>query len=337
MKLKRLDAIASILFLLCAVVPDLRAAPGDDGKIVIHGTVWNSTLSRSQKADRIELILPQKVNQVLESLEHTGPEFTFRPIDPPSGPVLIRVHYGEDEFDRLLSPSRSTLKERQKISVYERGADVSAIHVTSMVQIIKRKKSLHVAEIFSFKNTSYPRKMFYTDSFYLHLPKGILNLRGLIQNEGSRLPAPVRLVQTDRGYRVDYGFKPGASGLSIEYELPGHTLPLAPFQIETPTGSINGDSRMLLWQPSESVPEITGARSRPINVLEVGDALQLTFSSEEAEIKMEGGGYVVSDPTESVINPLFDSPMKTVLALLFLFVVFLALIPQIAKRVAKRE
>jgi hypothetical protein len=300
------------------IVPmTLKSEPAPEGgSIDIKGDIWNGTIDGPQRVDRISLILPQNVNEVIATLENVDSKFLFENVRMSTGPLLIRAEYRGELFTKLISSSRATGAQRQRVIVYEPGAPDESIRITMMTQIIRRKKRLQVAEIYSVSNTSHPPRVFHIDAFPLHISGSQSEPRVQVQNETTGFPESIIPTREGMGYSFEYGFKPGVTGISVEYEIPGDEVSFDNVFIISSSGKkIAAGPRILLWQPTGSTPEVIGGRRSRITVPEIGEALSIDHEGGPITVRMSPGPYIISDPSEAQYNPIFDGAFSTLAGL----------------------
>ena len=135
------------------------------------------------------------------------------------------------------------------------------------------------------------------------------------------IPITLTLIAEKKAYGINRLLRPGQSTLHIRYSLPSYS-----FQ-EQPLSLANQKSKkhsfyVVAWRPNhpkEIVPVIEGADYKNIHISGIGHAYQVDYSGD-SPIKYDFSqlGFFSENPLESDFNPIFDTPEKTLVTILFL-------------------
>ena len=326
--------VCGIVFIFSASFSSVHS---EKTSLSIRGQVKNGTHGGIQIPDKITLQLVREFYEPIRVLDHPGAEFVFDKIPVPSVPLLITVEYKNAIYSKMIPPGQFTGNEFHKIIVYEPGALSGDIKLTSMVQLVKKKNEIHVTEIYSVNNVSSPKKNYSSGSFFISLPKNSRSYRLVVQHESAGLPVPVQMKNENGLYLIDHAFKPGISGLSIEYDIDGHSTAVTSAYLQDEKTGEPGTFapfRIILWQPSDAVPKI-GLNTTRINIPDLGEAIRVDYEKNlPISISMNDGGYVMDDPLEMWHNPVFPTPYHSVAGILIitiiLFLIFYFLVRNVS-------
>lgn len=312
--------ISGLLFSLAAAplwaqMPQMQQGR-ESGPVTISGRVINGTTNQPVNAQEIALLKPGQGMQELEVLTPAGPDFRFKPVEGGPGPLLLRARYGGETFIQLIPPVPEARKKPQTLTVFDGGARAAEIIVHSGIQVLKRKDSLRVSRFYAIENKSNPPRMFSGQSFRVILPEKARNVEVQLQHRGSM---PLPNVVDEKGV-LTRGIRPGAAELAVNFELDGHILSVEPHEL---AGQRARDGIVVvLYQPEDAKPGITGAESEVVQIPDLGKALKLQLS-EKAVLDFSQGGFMYEDPMKSDSNAVFEEPWKAaagaLLAVLILF------------------
>jgi len=280
----------------------------------IQGRVINGTTGAPVRAE-VSLMQPGEGGmRTLQSLGMTGPDFVFTPVEIGDLPYLIRANFNGQLYTQVVPPTPEKMQSPQIITVYETGARADAIGMSSAVQIIKKKDTLLIRKIFAINNTSAPPRTFDTAGFSIYIPEDATNLKATVTGGHAQMAVPVAMEKLTGGYqKAGRGFRPGESELTIEYEVPGDHVSDRPSRfVDHPSGH---NFVILLWQPPDARPKITGARTQDLSIPDLGEAIRLTYEETPAQFDLSSGSFLVENPMESDENPIFNSSWRTLLAL----------------------
>lgn len=310
-------AACRALPLLLAVSSALAQPAGPaGGPVTISGRVVNGTTGRPAVPEEIALLRPAQGMQELEAFKPAGPDFKFRPVEGGQGPLLLRARFGGETFIQVIPPVMEARRRPQVLTVYDGGARAADLQVHSGLQILKRKDSLRVSRFYAIENKSQPPRLFSGSGFRAIVPSGAHNVEAQLQHRGSM---PLQNVLDERGV-LNRGIRPGAAELVVSYEMDGHVLELEPHEL---AGQLAGNSIVVvLHEPADAKPVVTGAESETVQIPDLGPALKLQLQSK-ASLDFSAGGFVFEDVMKSDANAVFEEPWKAALgALLAVLILF---------------
>lgn len=302
--------------LLSGLVSSALFAQPAGGPVAISGRVVNGTTGRPAVPEEIALLRPGQGMQELEALKPASPLFAFKPVEGGQGPLLLRAKFGGETFVQVIPPVPEARRRPQVLTVYDGGARAADLQVHSGLQILKRKDSLRVSRFYAIENKSQPPRLFAGQSFRVLVPSGARNVEAQLQHRGSM---PLQNVLDERGI-LTRGIRPGAAELVVSYEMDGHVLNVEPHEL---AGQLAGNSIVVvLHEPADARPVVTGAESETVQIPDLGPALKLQLQAK-ATLDFGPGGFVYEDVMKSDANAVFEEPWKAslgaVLAVLILF------------------
>ncbi len=301
---------------LHAQMPQHPQSRPDSGPVTITGRVMNGTTNQAAIVEEVALLKPGQGMQELEIVKPTGPGFRFKPVDGGPGPLLLRARYGGETFIQVIPPVPEARKRPQTLTVFEGGARAADMTVHSGIQVLKRKDSLRVSRFYAIENKSNPPRMFSGQSFRVIVPDKARNVEVQLQHRGS-MPLPNVLDQ--KGV-LTRGIRPGSAELAVNFELDGHVLEVEPHELAGQTAA--DGILVVLYQPDDAKPKITGAEAEVVQIPDLGKALKLQLS-KKAVLDFSEGGFMYEDPMKSDSNAVFEEPWKAsagaLLAVLILF------------------
>ncbi len=291
-------------------------------KIDLRGSFRNGTTNRPARVTKLELIALQGGMQIMQVRENIGPTFTFTGLKRPATPMLLRATFRGERYVAMIPPAPRFWKKRHLITVFEKKPLGVDTRVSAAMQISRTAEGLRVSKIFAIANKT--RYTSGTDAFFIPLPADAKKVRGSLEHDATRIPAPLSLTKTPRGYRINRGFRPGNSALRIEFSVDGHEfkdrfhvlpeLPAERFQ-------------MIWWRPTDAKPRVTGGKVTERNIPRLGPALRVDYPPNAVvAYDFNQGGVIVDNPMTSDVNPIFDSGLKTVVGMLVFLVFFFAVL-----------
>jgi hypothetical protein len=316
-----LRATAAVLLTACvapviAQMPPAVQGRPEAGPVTITGRVMNGTTNRPAIVEEVALLKPGQGMQELELVKPQGPDFRFKPVDGGAGPLLLRARYGGETFIQVIPPVPEARRRPQTLTVFEGGARAADMAVHSGLQVLKRKDSLRVSRFYAIENKSNPPRMFSGQSFRVIVPQKARNVEVQLQHRGSM---PLPNVLDTKGV-LTRGIRPGSAELAVNFELDGHVLEVEPHEL---AGQLAVDGILVvLFQPDDAKPDITGAEAEVVEIPDLGKALKMQLGTK-AVLDFGKGGFMYEDPMKSDSNAVFEEPWKAaagaLLALLILF------------------
>ena len=328
-------------------VNDLAAQTPGASTVELYGVIQNGTRGNAPAvAERIELIsLGEGTMQIVEVLENAGPRFRFRAIPQPRGPHLIRAVFRGENYSTMVPPAPRFYLAEQTLTVFEPGADRRNVQITGAMRVTKTRTGLAIQQFMVIANESTPPRSFQPSDYWMYIPANATAVRANLQHESTQMPIPVSLEPVEgaeQRFRLARGIRPGNSQLVIDYELPAlqfrDALALDRSTPELPPARGNGAPnphafRIIFWQPSNARPEVSGGQAESIQVPNLGEALRVVYPTPTAEdtesstvrFDFSGGGVFIENPLESDTNPLFDTPLQTIVGVISGLIVFFLL------------
>ena len=311
--------------------------------VEIRGRIENGTRNSPAKAEELSLVRPGSGGmQVLHSLQNAGPAFSFT-VEKPSGPLLLRASYAGESYTLMIPPVPERLAALQKMTVYDAGAKAEDLQITAAMHVSKGPAGLHVTKIYAITNVSSPPATFRGGAFTVPVFSGAKNIQGRIEYESTRMPLPLELLETEEGLVVDRAFRPGAARLSVEFDVEGVSFSDRMHTIKGFANPSPHNFTVLIWQPSDARPRVSGGSVTEVQIPDLGPALRVDYPAQgEVSYDVSAGSSVsrapVSGPNVDA-NPIFDTTAKTLfglLAALALFFLLAAFFSSLNIRVVRR-
>lgn len=311
-----------ILLPLGAIQSQPMQMPGQQGPmarglVVIQGSVTNGTTGVAVAADEIALMRPGQGMQVLETIKPSSSVFKFAPVEAGNGPLLVRATFQGENYIQVIPPTARATGSFQKVMVYETGAKPSDIMVTSGMQVIKKKETLHISRVYALENRSNPPRSYRGNDLKIFIPSGATDVQNQLQHQGS-MPLP-NVLGVDGV--LSRSLRPGSAELTIEYDVEGTVLEERPHQL---AGSpAVHPFIVLLHQPADAKPVFQGGEADQVEIPDLGPALRVRFTADSMKMDFSAGGYVVDNPMKADSNAIFDERWKMtaafILTVLILF------------------
>ena len=287
----------------------------------------NGTTGKPQKSEKAVLVLMKNIPETIAEIQNPGPQFQFTLDQKPIFPLLIKVIYKNTEFSEVIASESGILNS---VTVFEPGAASEDISIKSVIQIIKKRDSLHVTEIYSVNNRSMPPRVFQSENLYFLSPQPAENLKIMVQHEKTSVARPVSFKIINGKKRISHDFSPGFSGFSAEYEVPDHAFSDGLLYHGDASGNViqsRAESRIVLWQPNDAEPEITGGMEVRSISFDRDRALQVDYSTDSRlKYSLDRGGYVIDSSFDSWRNPIFDSIHKSLIGIVLFFGIFVLIL-----------
>lgn len=281
----------------------------------------------------VEKIKPQKISSQKAS-------FAFSPLsisteETPS-PYLIRAVYKGASYSILIPPQKKFWKRAHILYIYDSGAVLEDLNITSALQVTKKEYGLSVEKIFLVQNNSSPARSFALENIYFFIPPRSKELQASVRYQNKAFPIPLKAISHEKGYHFKHGLRPGQAELTIRYKTSDYQLKdrrWKPFY-----GAKSRQTQVLLWRPPDAVPKVKGAKYSSINIPNVGPAYQIEHKpGSELSYDFSLGSVIIEDPLRKDRNPLFDRPEKTLAALFVILIYFLLLTRFLAPKKFFRE
>ena len=314
-----------LLALLSFLAPGLLMS--QDNSVSFRCEVYNGTTGQKQSPDRAMLVIMKNAPEVLETLERPTADLVFSPVKKTIFPIMIQAVYGGVTYSTVIAEEHFNSKMPHKITVYDKGAASRDIHITSMIHIVRKKTSLHVTEIYSVDNRSSPGRVFSPENLNFSVPEKAGSIQAMVQHEKAGVTSSVQLASAEKGKKLLYDFKPGVSGLSLEYDIPANTFSGISILED---GSNRNDAvvfskyKILIWQPSDAVPVVSGGTAADVEIPDIGKAMKIDYETgADITYTFNSGSFVIDNPREMRFNPIFDDSLKTVVGLLIIFLLLI--------------
>lgn len=308
--------------------------------IVIRGRIVNGTRQIPVQVSELKLIKLNRNMEIVEEKKNVGPHFSFRTISGTNEMFMLRAVYKNQVYHKYISPSGVHKKIFHKLMVYDIRPLPSKPGMVMALQITKIKNGLKISKIFVIRNKSQPRVAYSPDSFVFFLPNNASNIRSELKYAGSRIPFPVKMTKTAKGYSINRGFLPGRSTLTISYFIAGNEFidrrPAAMSKFDPHQGVL------VWWRPQNARPVVTEGRAESIDIPGVGAALKLQYSETGViRFNLKKGDIVIPDNTPIEINnPVFDTATKTIIgvfAVFFLFLTWVSIVRASGLRIVRKN
>ena len=300
-------------------------------KAQLKGVLRNGTGSALQPVPDVELIRLAGGMQLVEKITPHRTSFTFSPI-PIEGlqdPYLIRAVYQGASYSILVPPQEKFWKRKHILYVYDSGAKLEGLQITSALQVSKKREGLSIEKVFLVQNNSSPSRSFELEQLYFFIPSHSKNIRASIRYQNKGIAIPLSPLPRKQAYSFKHGLRPGQAELNIRYELSGYQLKDRRW-LPQPKNRV---AQVLIWHPPDAVPKVKGAKYSSIKIPKLGLAYQIEYGSEnEASYDFSAGSVIIENVLNEDHNPLFDRPEKTLAALFVILTYFLLLTRFIARR-----
>ena len=301
-------------------------------KVQFKGVIKNGTGSALKPIPDVELIRLAGGMQLIEKTRPQKAFFEFSPIfmEEPKSPYLIRTVYQGASYSVLIAPKKEFWKGRHGLYVYDSGAELKDLQITSALQVTKKREGLSVEKVFIVQNSSSPPKSFGLEQIYFFIPPKSKDIRASIRYQNKGMALPLKPLSHKQGYNFKHGLRPGQAELNIRYEVFGYQLRDRTW---LPSQAKNRAPQVLIWRPPDASPKVKGAKYSSINIPKIGPAYQIEYELEnEINYDFSSGSVIIEDPLNEDSNPLFDHPGKTLAALFVILTYFLLLTRFAARR-----
>lgn len=314
--------LSTLIALLAAFSFSLPAFAQESSRHVrIFGTILNGTTGGPARVEKLTVLRPGAGMQTVAALENTGPDFDFPKVEA-GGPVLVRAEFKGEVYVQFVSPMQAG--KFQTLKVYEPGAPPKSIRITNALQVTKTENGLHVLKLFAAANTSTPPMSSKSGDLSVFVPEKATAVVVRLRHEDS-MPVNVETTRDGSYLKVQRGFRPGQSELTVEYNLED-------LEFEDRVHRFQGvvsdhPFAVVLWKPDNARPAITGAKTQTVQIPDMGPALQVTYPADTAvNFNFQAGGLVIMDPEHADRNPLFPTPGRALIAVSLALVLFVALL-----------
>ena len=291
-------------------------------KTQIKGVIKNMTGAKTNSILTIELFKLATGMQLIKKIKPIGKSFVFSSVKKINSPYLIRGLYQGASYTILIPPSERFWKAKQVLKIYESGANIKDIHISSALYVIKKKDGLSIEEIFNIQNKSFPPRSFPMEKILFNIPVNATGVKSSINYIHTyKVPIPLEVKRHKDGSFFDHGLKPANSILTLRYNINGYKLRHKPWEIRENNAvkySNPSVEAILIWRPANAVPIVKGASHSKVNIPGVGSAYKINYKNKGyTDLNFKEGDIVILDPIKSDINPVLDTPVKTIIVLLF--------------------
>ena len=321
---------------------DEKPAPTTDtGSVTIHGRLLNGTRNSPAKVDELSLIQLSGGMQVLAQKTGVGPNFQFKGIARPKSPLMLRAVYRGETYIVLVPPAPRFWAKQHELIVYEKRKLPADARINSGILMTRTKNGLSINKIYAINNET--KYTWDTSEFYIHLPPGAKNLNATLEHQSGRMPAPLKMRQTPKGFLPGKGIRPGRSALRIEFDIPGYEFT---DRLHRTGDTFAKTPPLLWWRPENARPAVSGGQTKSLDTKQ-GKALELSFPDGGAgkmTFTMNSGDFYEAPPVTRrpgpqkkraggppvEKNPIFGSGRDTLLGIVLFLVIFFAVASFIA-------
>lgn len=313
------QGLAATLVVLALSAPGALQAQAHSARITVQGTIKNATTNQPAAAESAELLRVGQAMESLETIEHPGPTFRFRPVDRKGSPLMVRVNFAGDRYAQIIPPPQKpetgSVNASVAVSVFERGAAAKDVEFRSGLQIARVKDGLDVMLVYAAANRSKPQRSYFKEDLLLPVPDGARDVHVTITHPSSNMPVPLETRPAPGGVLISHAMRPGTSELTARFHVDGRIyhdrsdFSATPDAGPAQTGG-NTTARVILWRPHDAKPDIEGGTVQPFEAPNLGQALQVTFQ-DRATYNFTQGSIWYENPMDSHSNPIFDEPWKS--------------------------
>ena len=313
----------------------------EESKVSISGVVWNESLSQTATSIEVELIaLGEKFSasqmNILQKVKVYRGAFRFLPINPPQVPLLLRCYYQETSYILLIPPQKKFWAKTQKLKIYESGAKIEDINLSSAISVYKKKKGLLVEKLYTLENTSAYPKSFSLKNIHFYIPEKAHSILASLRYTKSRVAIPLALEKQDGYYFISKGVRPEPLEMTIRYFIPSYILEDKMWVFPNSKTLKKEIERVLIWKPKDAKPTIQNAKLTEVEIPNVGTAYKVLYAGDaKLSYNFSKGSILYDDPMQSDFNPIFDTPIKTILGLLAMLVYLFSLLFFFSKKRTK--
>ena len=259
-------------------------------KYTFSGFIKNGSNSKITEFPEIELISLDQGMQIIEKIKPTSLNFHFSPLTPKLSPYLIRANYKGTSYTKLIPPTPIFWNKKQELTIYESGAKLNDVKISSAMSVTKRKTNLNVEQVYVLQNFSKPMKSFDLSNIYFYIDLKAQNIRATLSYGKSSMPIPLIVKISKNIINFDKGIRPGQAEIILNYTV--NEMIIKDGFWYSKDGSYTGNSKVLLWRPNDLIPEISGINFRKVEIPNLGFALQLgnfeeTNKTDEVENNLE--------------------------------------------------
>lgn len=309
------QGLLSSAMLLAFLAPEGLAAQAHSAIVTVQGSIKNATTNQPTGADSVELLRVGQSMDSIETIEHPGASFRFRPVERKGAPLMVRVNFAGDRYVQIIPPPQKpeagAVNASVAISVFERGAAISDMEFRSGLQVARVKGGLDVMLVYAAANRSRPMRSYFKEDLLLPVPEGAKDLKVTITHPSSSMPVPIETKPAPGGVLISHAMRPGTSELTARFHLEGRVYKDHADFSATPTkeGGMT-TARVIIWRPHDAKPDIDGGTVETFEAQNLGEALQVTFA-EAATYSFTKGSVWYENPMDSHSNPIFDEPWKS--------------------------
>ena len=303
----------------------------------IQGEIYNATTKRLTRVDQVKLIELSQTMIPVASLANAGPIFSFKGIQFHGKPFLLQAVFEGGNYNKMIVPLQSETEKKHRIVVYSSGAVKQRVKISALLWLTKRKETMQLENIYLIDNQSEPPRSYNLrqENFFVHEKKE--NLRVTIKN--AAVPIPVQLQCPDKENInlcfVDRMIPPGLNELRIQYDITSQQ-----FKDRMITATATTDPyKIVFYKPITAKPKITGAKKvEELDLKVLGKALRVIYpsfansSAGDVRFDLTEGDYLIENILDNHRNPIFDSPIKTLIGIIIFLLTVLFLVSIIRNR-----
>lgn len=308
----------------------MTALQAQSEKVTIRGRITNATTGQPAIVESLELLsLGSDGMQAIETQENTGPIFSFSPVEPGENPYLVRATYDDEAYVHVVRPDPDSMRNEVNLQVYETGVDLAGIHLTRAIQVTRLRNSLRISRFYVIENTA--NRSISGEDFEIFIPDEATDIYGQIVHESTRMPLPITFEEQTEGRRtLSRSLRPGNTEVTVNFEVPGHRLQ-EEFTMSSESPDRTHDFLILIWQPDDARPEIKGAQYEEVEIPNLGKAYRIAYpASGKLAMDFSSGSIFIDNPLAADENPIFNTPGKTIFAVIAFLLIFLVIISILA-------
>ncbi len=316
--------ITCFLFSLLCVSPILSETKiKKEKKYSFSVTLRNGTGHFVKPLPEVELISLKQGMEIIEKKQPKSNQFRFSPLVPSNTPYLLRANYQGTSYTVLIPPVPKFWEKQHELMIYEAGAKASEIKINSAMWVTKHKEDIEVEQVYVIQNQSNPPRSFDLSSILFFVdPKAKAKKASLRYGKNS-MPITLSLKEKEEYFMIERGIRPGQAEINLSFSIP--TRKMKDRFLKFQDIALNEHYRILLWKPNNFKPKIIGANTKEIEIPNIGIGYQIDKKANGAKESLiefsydfSEGDYIIDNPLSSDSNPLFNTPLKTGVALIFL-------------------
>ena len=302
-------------------------------QIQVKGEIFNATTQKPERIDTLSLIENDETQKILHTLKNPGSPFVFPPLKVSGRPLVLRASYKGLQFSSYVLPSAG--EKTYTVTVLENVPFPEDGFISPALQVTRNDKGLTVTKVYIINNPA-KNQAYSSRNLKLFVPENARNIFAGIDDPETKAPFTVALKKSGNYYSLNHALVPGRNIIYINFSIDGPR-----FSDRFSWGEKKGtDSKhnfmVLLWRPTEIIPEIKGGSTTDISNENMGRGIQVTYPTDGSPVYYDFSkmGPPVLERQEArtpqkiaavnmeSYNPIFSNAWKTILGL----VTFLALI-----------